>query len=80
MTWVDAFKADLLTLMKKRGADVVEVLGWEEKTEYSGYCETCYNEDIVVEITYITSKGVTGVYTHYNTFGGLMRELADDEL
>lgn len=61
--------------LKDRGLDVVEVIDWDERTVYGGYCETCAYEFIEVDIEYRNSEGTVKTYTYDGTFSSLMREL-----
>lgn len=61
--------------LRDRDLDVVEVVDWEERTVYDGYCETCYYEYVVVDIEYRDSEGTVKTYTYDGTFSSLMREL-----
>jgi hypothetical protein len=80
MTWVDGFKADLLRAMTEWGVtDAAEVIDWEQETEQGGYCDSCYYEEIVVEITYRTVAGEKSEYKYYGNMVNLMQTLASYE-
>lgn len=77
-TWVDGFKKALLDLVQGRDEEAVEVIDWEEATEQGGYCETCYYEDVLVEIEYRTADGDRKTYRYYGKFWQLVQELTRD--
>ena len=52
-----------------------EVLSWEDKIEYSGYCETCRYSEQVVEVTYLDLAGRTQTWTYHGTFSALINAL-----
>jgi hypothetical protein len=51
------------------------VTGFEDRTEYGGYCETCSYEYVVVDIYYFTDNGGRKTYTYDGTFSSLIRNL-----
>lgn len=61
------------------GGDIVEadrVTYIDQTTETSGYCETCWYEEIVLEITYIESgTGRSRLYTYRGGMAELISEL-----
>jgi hypothetical protein len=60
-----------------RGYDVAEIISVEQEERSGGYCETCWYEEIVVEIQYKDSHGDVNSYTYYGNMAELMRELTD---
>lgn len=61
-------------LIQNHGIAVDEVLSYEEENYSSGYCETCYYEEVRVNIEYLEG-GLRRSYTHYGSFGDLIKEL-----
>lgn len=63
----------------RTGDDVVSILDCKEETESSGYCETCYYEETVLRIAYISrDPGGTSVqksFTYYGSFLDIVRRL-----
>lgn len=71
-----AIYGSALVMLKNMGIhDAIEVTAFEETTESSGYCETCYYEETIVEITYVSETGVVKLYTYYGNFSDLINEL-----
>lgn len=62
---------------KYRAPDAVKILNVEQDERSGGYCETCWYEEIVVEISYEDVTGEPGLYTYYGDMGEFVRELAD---
>jgi hypothetical protein len=53
-----------------------EVTSVEQDTVSSGYCETCWYEEIVLEISYIEKgTGRSRLYTYYGNMASLISEL-----
>lgn len=52
--------------------EVAEVTSFEEVTESSGYCSTCYHEYIMLYITYKDIFGKTKRYSYYGSLAELM--------
>jgi hypothetical protein len=65
----------LLAMLRNRGIHAVRVTGYKEEKLYGGYCETCYYEQYVVEIYYLTETGVFKEYEYDGQFADLLREL-----
>ena len=65
-------------LVRSAGEDCKEVIDWDDRTVYGGYCSTCAYEYAVVDITYKDSEGFTSVYTYSDDFGSLIRRLAGE--
>lgn len=57
--------------------DVVTVLSYEQETRGGGYCETCYYEEIVIEVCYVDSDGATCRKDIYGDMGELIRDLSE---
>lgn len=53
--------------------DVDVVVDAEERTEYGGYCESCYYEDVMVDVTYLNEDGETQTTIIYSSFAHLMQ-------
>lgn len=73
---VEMLNGALLSFLNARGLNATEVTGFEEDTEYDGYCETCFYEYTVVRIQYTDSQG-QHEYTYRGYFSELIRELTD---
>jgi len=74
----DSLTAALTKYMQDRHEywDVAEVVDFREETRSSGYCDTCYYEEVVIEVTYVDSTGEMHRDDIHDNFAGLMRELA----
>jgi len=57
------------------GGKISEVLSWEERTVYDGYCETCSYESTLLEIECRDLEGKKVTRTYDGTFAELMRAL-----
>lgn len=78
MAFKDSLNEALAKYLRDNVAlDVVEVLEFEDKTIYGGYCETCAYEEVVAVITYKDSTGDTREYQYYSSFANLIRNLTD---
>lgn len=86
MTFEDRFNAAVCDYINGRndgaygsGGSLVEaerVTYIDQTTQSDGYCETCYYEYIVLEISYIEAgTGRSRIYTYRGDMGELMREL-----
>jgi uncharacterized paraquat-inducible protein A len=84
MTWLDEFEADLLKMVQQDNPEATSVVGWDEDSRSGGFCETCYYDETIVEVTFTcTSCHEPGHFmradTHTWTWTGglaeLMREL-----
>lgn len=76
MSVTKAIYGAALRMLRTYGVnDAIEVTSFEEATQSGGYCETCYYEETVVEITYITETGVVKLFTFYGTFSELINAL-----
>ena len=64
-----------LKMLRNRGITAIEVTSFEEETVSGGYCETCYYEETLVDITYITETGVVKVYEFSGSFAELVKAL-----
>jgi hypothetical protein len=53
--------------------DVVEVFDYDEDTESSGGCETCWFEYDVIVFTYKDSEGATRKHTESGTLAELLK-------
>lgn len=71
-----AIYGSALVMLKNFGIhDAIEVTAFDETTQSGGYCETCYYEETIVEITYVSETGVVKLYTYYGKFSDLINEL-----
>lgn len=59
------------------GLDAVKVLSYEQETRGGGYCETCYYEEVVIEVSYLDSDGSTCEKDIYGDMGELVRTISD---
>lgn len=75
MSFEDAIKASMASLLQSYGIDAVRVNSYEEEERMDGFCDTCYYEWTVVVINYIDSKGVIADYNFRGDFGDLINEL-----
>lgn len=76
MSVQDSLKEALATMLREEyNIDAVKVIDWADEIERSGYCETCYYEEQVVNITYVDSDGDSHLWTYCGMFSGLMRLL-----
>lgn len=66
-------------MLRSRGLDCHEILDWDDRTVYGGYCETCAYDYVVVDITYRDSQDQRHMYTYDDNFSALIRELAGNE-
>lgn len=74
--WKERLKDALAEMMREEYTlDCVEVLEFEDDTESSGFCDTCYYEQAVVRVKYIDSDGDTQFYTYRGSFSELMGSL-----
>lgn len=77
MSLEDSIKESLKKfLIEECCVDATEVISWNDTTRSGGSCETCYYEEIVVEIIYIDSNSHSREYTWYGSFGELIGYLA----
>lgn len=74
----EALLEAMLRFVQKSDGTAVKVTAYEQVTESSGYCETCYSEYAMVYIDYDTSNGGSSRYSYYGDFGELIRELTDE--
>ena len=65
-------------MIRSEGLDCVEIVDWDDRTVYGGYCETCAYEYAVVDITYKDSLEQVCLYTYSDDFGTLIRRLAGE--
>ncbi len=65
----------VLAYLVRRGLPAVEVTNVEQGKEYTGYCETCWDEWDVVEVTYTDVDGDTQKHTTSGDMGEFIREL-----
>ncbi|OKI54541.1 hypothetical protein [Micromonospora sp. CB01531] len=76
----ETFKGLLARYLTKYHDDAIEVIDYEQDTEAGGYCETCYYEDTVVRIKYISAaSGDRRQFTYYGDMGELIRCLTSFE-
>ena len=76
MSIEDNLKESLKDFLVENGIDAVEVVSFEDDTEGSGYCETCYYEYAVVRVSYRNSNGRLKEYVYRGGFSELIRELS----
>lgn len=62
-------------LVENLGIKSNKVIDIVERTEYGGYCSTCYFESVNLHITYIDYDGATQKYDHYGNFAELIEAL-----
>jgi len=67
--------AALADYMRRLDKDVDEVLDFEDATESSGGCETCWYEYAVVRVFYRDSRGDNREWVYDGSFASLIREL-----
>ena len=58
-------------------SDAIEVVSWEDRTEGSGGCETCYFEWAVVDVRYRVASDPDEVrlFTYDGSFADLIRAI-----
>lgn len=63
-------------MLRSKGRDVAEVIGYRERSYNIGYCETCYDMVTDVRIYYRQADGTEAHYqVEYTDLGELIREL-----
>lgn len=72
-----AFSEAIAIDLRERGLDAVEVTDFEDETQSTGYCDTCYYEYAVVKITYKDSDGALKNYTISESFAEYIKYLTD---
>lgn len=76
----DTFKELLARYSRKvYRNDIAEILSYEQETRSGGYCESCYYDEIVVEVRYLSTSGETKRFDIYGDMGELIRDLSDFE-
>lgn len=74
-----ALLQSMLELVQKTHPDAIEVVAYDQITNSTGYCDTCYDEWEEVEIFYTSStEENTQTYRYTGDFGELIRRLTDD--
>lgn len=72
----EMFLDSLLRFVQKNGADTaVKIVDFDEETEQSGYCPSCYYSETIVEITWEDAQGKRGVTKYSGSFVRLLNEL-----
>lgn len=74
MSWKEALHEGLRQMLIREGINAEKVTAFAEDTYSSGYCDTCYYEEIRVHIYYDSSEG-NDTYVYYGTLSELMNEL-----
>ncbi len=78
MKFKETLFAEMAEYLRKCGVpDVATVVAFEQDTRGGGYCNTCYWEEIIVEIRYRTGSGDEETYTYSGDLGELVRALTD---
>lgn len=72
-TFYEASKRYLVSI----DLDAVEVTNVDQATESGGYCDTCWYEYAVIEISYKDSSGKLRSHTYSGDLGEFIRELDD---
>lgn len=87
MSFKDSFNTALINLINEYGdryahytspevvSPAVEIIDYDDDTRDDGYCETCYYEYTVLEITYKAEDGETRKFVYGEDFGGLIDTL-----
>ena len=72
----ESFKSSLLAFVSEAAGDnVTDIITYEEDTAGDGYCETCYFEWTVVDVTYKNDDGDVKSYQYRGDFMELVNEL-----
>jgi len=71
----EAIKQAMKNMLVKSGYDVKSVLSYQDETESTGYCDSCYYEYAVVDINYITQDNVNRTYRYNGNFSDLINTL-----
>lgn len=72
----DRIKEDLAKFMRDHyRLEVSEVLDWEDDTESTGYCDSCYYEYAVVKVKYIDNDFDRCSWTYSGSFADLISNL-----
>lgn len=61
--------------IRREGYEVAVVTGYEEFDYSTGYCETCYYEEVRLRIDYQRHDGTEYEYEYYGDFADFIREL-----
>lgn len=78
MSFEDSLRAELLEFVRaNHDSGAVAVLSWEDDTENDGYCETCWYEYAVVNITYSDGSEFNREYQYRGSFAELIRQLTN---
>lgn len=86
MSFKDSFNTALINLINNNSerahytspeveSPAVKILDYFDSTHNDGYCETCYYEYTVLEITYKAEDGETRKFVYGDDFGGLIDTL-----
>lgn len=75
MSFEDRLYESMTYMLRDRDVEVEKVIGWDDRTVYSGGCSTCAFEYAVVDIYYINAEGTQKTFTYNGEFGELMRSL-----
>lgn len=76
MGWKEGMYSALTEYLKSYyKLDIVEVIDFQDRTEYGGGCETCAYEYVVCDITYRTSKNKVKTYEYNDSFSSLIAGL-----
>lgn len=54
-----------------------EIMHFNDRTTWGGYCETCEYEKIVLDISYKDTVGHTKTFTYDGSFSSLLYDLTD---
>lgn len=77
MSLKERLNESLAELIRDAGIEVVEVRGYDDRTEYGGGpCSTCSYEYAVVDISYIAADGRNRIYTYDGSFRDLIDYLS----
>lgn len=79
MSFSTSFFEALAEYVRSVGYDVAEVTNFSEEVRESGFCETCYYSETVVEITFIDTSGLTQEHTYYGDMAEFIRDLTNGE-
>lgn len=81
MEYEEKFK-DLLTryLREVEYWDIKKVLTYSQGIKTGGYCDTCFYEEIVVDVSYVDHAGDVREHYIYGDMGTLIRDLDEFSL
>ncbi|KIA60240.1 hypothetical protein [Nocardia vulneris] len=76
--YTDSFLNAVANYLRKTDElDIAEVYTFEERTQYTGGCDTCGYDETVVDISYKDFDGRIREYTFSGNFAQLVRGLTE---